>query len=779
MQRVSCGISGSEYRERSVGWDKLSIGQPWLDIISILNQGLGPRPVHLQAIKEGLLKDRSNVIISAPTNAGKSLLGWLVLLEAVSAGKRAILLEPLRAIAQEKTEQMRLLADALTEVLGKKIKVIISTGDYRLETETFASPAPQDGEIIIATPERMEAIIRNSANAPWLGSIGAVCVDEAHLLSSPRRGPTLDFVITSLLTLPQHPRIIFLSATLGNNGDIEKWLAPCQTVVSSERVPPLYKEVVLIDREEDSNEIIANLVRETLREKESKVLIFVYQTSSTEHLAKYLAQQIPDLSEANQVLAYHSKMSGMERQRVSEFYLGDTCRCLVATTALGLGVNLPATHVFVRDNTFPGVGPLSSSELFQMMGRAGRGNIAGKAAVLVKPSDSWGGQELAEVLRDEVMPSLQSPFASQAETKQDIKNVTMQVAGYIAGILSRSSDGIPEADLERFLSRSWSGKYIIEHLDTALEWLCDPWNSLAYQDDSQVYHLTVLGKRACKSSLPLEVAAGTGRIIRDLLTLSPEDHLLRQWKPMDSLILMHLLSGRSPSLRLFSSKLVDQVDGWMERTPDKIPLLYRWFAGSETGSRAKEIIATLDIAPSATSKKKKDWARQVAYVAMVNSIILYDLSQGILPVDLERQWRVKNLEGIEERWRDEYIWLLSGLADIFELRCFYYHLREECSASPDRIKRVKNILRDLQLQTIHLREQIKYCSALGPMVLAIKKKKQNKKGQSVGVATLRTLEGAGIKQPKDLRGKTVDELVELGVRRDLAKQVWSYVNGGG
>jgi len=66
----------------------------------------------------------------------------------------------------------------------------------------------------VATPERLEAILRNPDHAAWVDTIGAVCVDEAHLIANSRRGATLEYLITSFLCQPAPPRLFLLSATL-------------------------------------------------------------------------------------------------------------------------------------------------------------------------------------------------------------------------------------------------------------------------------------------------------------------------------------------------------------------------------------------------------------------------------------------------------------------------------------------------------------------------------------------------------------------------------------
>ncbi|MBK6427803.1 MAG: DEAD/DEAH box helicase [Blastocatellia bacterium] len=79
---------------------------------SRLTRGRSPRPVQQAAVFEArILESRSHLVVCSPTNSGKSLIGYLILLDAVRLGRRAVLLEPLRALAQEQ-------ADALTELLS-------------------------------------------------------------------------------------------------------------------------------------------------------------------------------------------------------------------------------------------------------------------------------------------------------------------------------------------------------------------------------------------------------------------------------------------------------------------------------------------------------------------------------------------------------------------------------------------------------------------------------------------------------------------------------------
>ena len=150
MRRYDAGTSGTTATPE-VRVEALDLDPPWGDLLSAAI-GRGPlRPVQLAALQDAmLLESRRNLVVSAPTNSGKSLVGSLAIADALRAGRRAILLEPLRALAQEKAEELR----ALWRAAGWRPapRVTLSTGDYRLEHQRFDEPPNRAGEVIVATP---------------------------------------------------------------------------------------------------------------------------------------------------------------------------------------------------------------------------------------------------------------------------------------------------------------------------------------------------------------------------------------------------------------------------------------------------------------------------------------------------------------------------------------------------------------------------------------------------------------------------------------------------
>jgi helicase len=777
MKRIDCGTSGAPEPARPLGWEEVGLRPPWPTVIQALGTGPGPRPVQRLALGEArILSRRRNLIVSAPTNSGKSLVGLLTLLDAVRHGHRAVLLEPLRVLAQERAHELQSASSALSEALGRILSIQVSTGDYRLESEHLSSAPPDRGELIIATPERLESILRDPQHDAWLDSIGAVCVDEAHLIGDPHRGATLEYLLTALLGRPAPPRITLLSATLGETDHLATWLAPCDVIATSERSPPLHKEVWELEAGEDANELTVGLVAETLREHGTSFLVFVYQTRSADRLAALLRERLDGAAGRDGPLAFHSRKSLAQRQAVRAAVDAGSCRCVVATTALAMGVNLPATHVVVRDSSFPREKTLGTAELLQMMGRAGRGTRDGHAIVFVRPGER-NALELANALRAEIVPPLISTFAARAARSWRDRKVTdpPAAATLVASLLARSPhEGSTQEELREFFSRSLGGRALTERVADALLWLSGD-RALVYQDEGERYRLTMLGLNATRAVLPLKVAAGVGQVIRDLLSLDEADHMLAGWELLDHLVVLDLLHDRSPSLRTFSAGIVDQVDGWMESVPSRIPLLYReWIRGQTGASRALEVLGSLGVCLDRT-RDPCEQARRRAYLAVFRSIILYERSQGKEIRSLERQWKIQNLEGVEERWRDEYLWLLSGLAKILDLRCFYFHLKDSEAADPDRIQRVKRTLRRMRMQTYELQVLLKYCSPLGPLLRSIQRTLPTPVGKGVGMRTIRRLEEAGVHSLAHLAQLQTGDLMSLGIRRDLAELLVSYV----
>jgi helicase len=743
----------------------------WSEVLTAFVPGGHLQPVQRAALDAGLLDGaaRRNFIVSAPTNAGKTLVGDLACLDALRRGERAVVLEPLRALAQEKHEEWSARLPQLRALLGRDIRVTLSTGDYRLEDEHFTD-LPTGGELIVATPEKLEALLRRPEHQAWFEGIGVVVVDEAHLLSSSRRGPTLELLLSRLKAMPAPPRFVLLSGTVGNTDVAQAWLSPCEVVRVTERTSPLTLAVQAVPEGQTADDVTTHWLQDQLTVPGDQALVFVYQTASTEKLARELCKTLgPGVA-----AAYHAQMPRAKRDAVRAAFLQGSVRVLVSTTALSMGLNLPCTHVVVRDPTFPGAGRVGVDTLLQMLGRAGRGHTPGSGVVVLRPTDGWAEEELRQALHHPQFQDLTSAF-NRFDPSDLGPAQTM-----IATLLAAQVHPVPTADLEKVLTHSLGGPRLAGQVRAAL--LCLERQKLAYREVPVTedpgaptrFALTLLGKRAVRSVLPLSLAAGYAQLLRDLMSVDPLDKLLERWKFMDTLLLINLLSDRKAPLGLrFSETLVSRVDAWCEEYGAEAPVLGLYVRGMPNTCRANELLGSLCL-PLPPGKKGEAEARKLAYLALASAAILFERSRGRAIADVERRWEIKNLAGVEEGWRDHLLWLFGGLGQLLDVHCFYYHLKERCGADLPRLRRVKASLKRQERQSYGVIEGLKRCSPLGDLLDKIRKQQLGRKPK-IGLGSLRKLEDAGVTDLNALMGLTAADLHALGLRRDFAQQVLRFL----
>jgi ATP-dependent DNA helicase len=528
----------------------------------------------------------------------------------------------------------------------------------------------------------------------------------------------------------------------------------------------------MVAREPD-DAVLADRVREALNDDSAQVLIFVYRRASAESLATRLAATL-ETERYGGVSAYHAGMTLEQRERIRQDFETGGLRCCVTTSALALGINLPATHVFVRDLTFHGSGTLGVNEVLQMLGRAGRGGTAGTGAVLVRATDAWSAERLARALRDEHLEPLASAIRTSPRDRRTAgagkAASSVPILDIVAAALARSGEnGETLGSLRGLLGRTLSATELVARAEEALASLEDPANALAYKDADGRYRLTVLGRRGVRTLLPLPVIAGMGQLIRDLLTVDPQDGLLAVWQPLDHLILVALLSDRTPISRRYSTALADQIEGWIERQPSggKSLLFRRWIFGRGADAGPAELLGSLGLALSLDG----DRARRLAYRATFSAILLAERSRGTSTADLQRQWELPRSDGLEDSWRDTVIWMLLSIARLYELRCFYHHLLERCDADHQRVKRVKTALCHMRRQAYDLTEDLRYCSPLGALLRNARAPIQHSDRLAVGAGTVRRLEAAGVRSIQQVVGLGLDGLIRAGVHRSFAKQL--------
>lgn len=150
----------------------------------------------MAAIRQG-----HSVIVAAPTGSGKTVIAECVLQEALRQGRRVIYTAPIKALSNQKFRDFQ---QQFPDQIG------ILTGDITLNP---GAPA------LIMTTE----IFRNKLleEKESLKDYSWVIFDEIHYLDDYERGSVWE---ESLIFLPEHMKILGLSATIPNIDELAAWL---------------------------------------------------------------------------------------------------------------------------------------------------------------------------------------------------------------------------------------------------------------------------------------------------------------------------------------------------------------------------------------------------------------------------------------------------------------------------------------------------------------------------------------------------------------------------
>lgn len=149
-----------------------------------------------EAIENGM-----NVLLSAPTGSGKTLVAEYAIEQAVRNGRRAIYTSPIKALSNQKFRDFK----------QDGIDVGLMTGDLTLNP---------DAPLVIMTTE----IFRNAVfeDEKRFADTDFAIFDEIHFLDDPERGTVWE---ESLIFAPDHVRFVCLSATIDNLDEFGKWIA--------------------------------------------------------------------------------------------------------------------------------------------------------------------------------------------------------------------------------------------------------------------------------------------------------------------------------------------------------------------------------------------------------------------------------------------------------------------------------------------------------------------------------------------------------------------------
>ena len=410
-------------------------------------------------IAKQVVNTNDNLVIAAPTGSGKTVIHELAILRFIitqqtkgevgakgQSKSKVLVVAPTKALCQQRVKDWQKFTKKFD------LKVVEVTGDSSpadaLKDLTHAS-------IIITTPEKWDSLTRLWRQHIFLlGSISLLLLDEVHFVGE-SRGACLEAIVvrTRLITQLYQQRVIqaqqlqlaegeeaevkatkagmrivALSATLPNVGDVGEWLdCPAQGVhyfdetyrpvpleIHTESFGNIGSSEFLFDKRLD--ERVPDVVK---RYSDSRqCIVFCHSVLQTQTLASLMIERLgPQSQMPNEVtpisiklcqsiadsrlrllckqgVAYHnSNVSAEDRGVVEQLFACGYLRLLCSTSTLSHGMNLPAYCVIIRGTrawrgSGEGYCDVGRSDIIQMMGRAGRPgyDVKGIAVIMTDAS---------------------------------------------------------------------------------------------------------------------------------------------------------------------------------------------------------------------------------------------------------------------------------------------------------------------------------------------------------------------------------------------------------
>jgi ATP-dependent DNA helicase RecG len=354
---------------------------------------LSELPFHLTASQREVLEairadaqagKRLHRLIQGDVGSGKTIIAMLAMIQAVNAGHQAILMAPTDILARQHMQSLAPLADSLD------MRMVYLSGKMRKkeQDEVRARIASGEAHIVVGTHAVFQQAVQYD-------SLAMVVIDEQQRFGVTQR--------MALSEKGQAPHLIQLSATPIPRSLMMTYYGDMDVSVLAEKPPgrqPIETHIIPLSRQD---EVIAGLKRRMdagekiywvcplIEPNEADEEKAADETASAEDRAKVLARHFPE-----KVGLVHGRLKPAEREKIMHAFAFGDLQCLVATTVIEVGVNVPQATVMVVE----AAERFGLSQLHQLRGRVGRGSDASHCILLYHTPISEYGKKRLKLLRE-------------------------------------------------------------------------------------------------------------------------------------------------------------------------------------------------------------------------------------------------------------------------------------------------------------------------------------------------------------------------------------------
>jgi helicase len=446
-------------------------------------------PAQVKALHEGLM-DGENLLIVADTSAGKTLIGEMASLKQILVHKKQVLyLSPLVALANTKYESFK------KNFKKEGFKIGLRVGVPRLKLKNVTSVPDSNNlhnkDIIVGTYEGFDILLRSGYK---LKNIGLVIVDEIQTLQEEEdRGPDLDGLIARIKMQRNAIQIIGLSATIGNPEQLAGMLN-LKLVWYKGRPIPLEVHVLISPSNLKKKDRIAEIIEEEKKIVSSfgytgQAIVFTNSRRKTKEIRDYLRSS--RIITAN----YHSGLPYGTRKQIEEQFDAGKIDCVVATYALGAGVDFPASVVIFESLQMGKELLLDKTNIFfQMMGRAGRlgKHDKGKVIILATPFPPTASVQMTEI---ELAMNMLKATYQKVDPEYDLNRTATQLLATLSSFQNMHTEQFRQS-FELLLGKTGTFEETAKYLVTK--------QLINFDKDNKTYGISKLGQAGAMSFLTVK-----------------------------------------------------------------------------------------------------------------------------------------------------------------------------------------------------------------------------------------------------------------------------------
>jgi ATP-dependent Lhr-like helicase len=355
-----------------------------------------------------------NVLLISPTATGKTEAAFLpvvsmLLQQQGTPGIKVLYITPLRALNRDMLERLEWWCNNLD------IKLAVRHGDTETKERVRQSRSPPD--ILITTPETLQAILPGWVMRQHLQQVRWVIIDEVHEMADSKRGSQLSLALERLrIMVGKEFQMIGLSATIGSPEKVAQFLVGKGRSVEIVRVPvarmmrlkivfpePDDEDIKLSSQLYTHPEVAARLriIRDYISRHKS-VLLF----TNTRAISEVLASRFKVWDIDFPISIHHGSLAKPSRIAAERGLKNGELKGLVCTSSLELGIDVGRIDLVIQY-----MSPRQVTRLIQRVGRSGHriGRIAEGIIVTMDSDDTLEALAIARRALEEDLEPVEIP----------------------------------------------------------------------------------------------------------------------------------------------------------------------------------------------------------------------------------------------------------------------------------------------------------------------------------------------------------------------------------